>query len=67
MFGNIIGLSLHEKCPDTEFFSGSNTGKYGPEKTPHLYTLHALFLNFWGSGFGCENLILLCFLSRNVK
>ena len=33
------GLSLREKCPNTEFFSGPyfpvfglNTGKYGPEK-----------------------------------
>ena len=27
-------LALHEKCP--------NTGKYGPEITPHLDTFHAL-------------------------
>ena len=30
--------SLHEKCPNTEFF----TGKYGPEKTPYLESFHAV-------------------------
>ena len=25
-------------------FSGPNTGKYGPEKTPYLDTFHAVFL-----------------------
>ena len=41
--------SLHEKCPNTEFFSGPyiplfspSTGKYGPEKTPCLDTFHAV-------------------------
>ena len=40
---------LHEKCPNTEFFSGPyflifglNTGKYGPGKTPYLDTFHAV-------------------------
>ena len=35
-------LSLPEKCPYTEFFSGPNTGRYEPEKTPYLDTFHAL-------------------------
>ena len=34
--------SLHEKCPNTEFFFGLNKGKYGPEKTPYLDTFHAV-------------------------
>ena len=25
-------------------FSGPNTGKYGPEKTPYLDTFHAVFI-----------------------
>ena len=35
-------LSLPKKCPYTEFFSGPNTGRYEPEKTPYLDTFHAL-------------------------
>ena len=41
--------SLREKCLNTEFFScpyfsvfNPNIGKYGPEKTPHLDTFHAV-------------------------
>ena len=48
--------TLREKCPITEFFlvciflysdwiwkiTSPNTGKYGPEKTPHLDTFHAV-------------------------
>ena len=41
---------MREKCPNTEFFSGPcflvfspNTGKYGPGKTPHLDTFHAVY------------------------
>ena len=44
-------ISLHEKCTNTEFFSGQyfpvfspNTGKYGPEKTPYLDTFHAVYV-----------------------
>ena len=44
-----INNSLHEKCPNTEFFSGPyfpvfnpNTGKYGPEKSPYLDTFHSV-------------------------
>ena len=36
---------MHEKCPNTEFLLAriqSNTGKYGPEKTPYLGTFHAV-------------------------
>ena len=53
-------MSLREKCPNTDFFSGPyfpvfglNTERYavfspnaekcGPEKTPYLYTFHAVF------------------------
>ena len=46
----MIKLSLREKCPNTEFFSGPyipsfglNAGKYGPEKTPDLDTFHTVF------------------------
>ena len=28
-----------------EVFSGPNAGKYGPEKTQYLETLHAVFYN----------------------
>ena len=34
-----------EKCPNTELFLARNfpnAGKYGPEKTPYLDTLHAV-------------------------
>ena len=34
-------MPLREKGPNTEF-SGTNTGKYGPEKTPFLDTIHAV-------------------------
>ena len=41
-----LGLSLHEKCPNPEFFLARifrlNTGKCGPEKTPYLDTFHAV-------------------------
>ena len=30
-------------------FSGPNTGKYGPEKTPYLDTFHALKLCYFTS------------------
>ena len=40
-----LSLTLREKCPTTEFFLvrffpvfSSNTGKYGPEKTPYFGT-----------------------------
>ena len=46
----LVLLALHEKCLNTEFFSGPyfpafspNTGKYGPEKPPHLGNFHAVF------------------------
>ena len=47
-------LTLREKYPDKYgVFSGlyfpvfnPNTGKYGPEKTPHLDTFHTLLLRF---------------------
>ena len=36
------------KCPNTEFFLVRffrlNAGQYGPEKTPHLDTFHAVIL-----------------------
>ena len=35
IFNYCINVSLCGKCPNTEFFSGPNTGKYGPEKTPY--------------------------------
>ena len=42
-------FTLHEKCPNTNFFSGPyfpvfglNTEKYRPEKTPYLDTFHAM-------------------------
>ena len=28
------------------FFSGPNTGKYGPEKTPYLGTFHAISVKY---------------------
>ena len=31
----------NSECPNTEFFL-VRTGKYGPEKTPHLDTFHAV-------------------------
>ena len=46
-----LNIALREKCPNTEFFGrdtpylsvfSSNTGKYGPEKTPYLDTFHAV-------------------------
>ena len=46
---NYLHWPLREKCPNTEFFSSAyfpvfspNTGKYRPEKTPFLDTLHAV-------------------------
>ena len=59
---------LREKCPNTEFFSGpyfpvfsSNTGKYGPEKSPYLHTFHAVHIIVMGLGLKlpCEN---FCYL-----
>ena len=38
----ILSYLLRKKCPNTEFFSGPNTGKCGPEKTPYLDTFHAV-------------------------
>ena len=45
--------TLHQKCPNSEFFSGlyfpsfgMNTEKYGPEKTPYLDAFHAV-LQLW--------------------
>ena len=36
-------LTLHEKCPNMEFFLVSpNTGKYGPEKTRYLHISQAV-------------------------
>ena len=35
IFNYCINVSLYGKCPNTEFFSGPNTGKYGAEKTPY--------------------------------
>ena len=35
---------LREKCLNTDFFSGPNTGKYGPEKTQYLGTFYAMFV-----------------------
>ena len=35
IFNYCVNVSLCGKCPNTEFFSGPNTGKYGPEKTPY--------------------------------
>ena len=35
-------MALREKSPNTDFFS-SNTGKYGPEKTPYLDTFHGMW------------------------
>ena len=36
---------LREKCPNSVQISGSNAGKYGPEKTPYLDTFHAVHRN----------------------
>ena len=38
---------LREKCPNTKYLSifSPNAGKYGPEKTPHLDTFHAVGSN----------------------
>ena len=33
---------LRKKCPNTEFFSGPNTGIYEPGKTPYLHTFYAV-------------------------
>ena len=33
-----VSQSLREKCPNTEFFSGSYFPAFGPEKTPYLET-----------------------------
>ena len=53
----VSNITLREKCPNTECFSGPyfpafglnteryvspNTGKYGPGKTPYLETFHAV-------------------------
>ena len=38
-------IALREKCPNTELFLvriQPNTGKYGPEITPHFDTFHAV-------------------------
>ena len=35
IFNYCINVSLCGKCPNTECFSGPNTGKYGPEKAPY--------------------------------
>ena len=47
-----VKVPLREKCPNTDVFSGLyfpafglNTGKYGPEKTPHLDSFHAVYSN----------------------
>ena len=41
-----LHITLREKCPNTDlylvFYFGLNTGKYGPEKTPHLDTFQAV-------------------------
>ena len=43
-------ISLREKCPNIVFpgqyfpVFGVNTGKYGPEKTPYLYTFYTVFI-----------------------
>ena len=37
--------TLREKCPNTEFFSCPNTGKYIPEKTRCLDTFHTVKLS----------------------
>ena len=47
-----LQITLREKCPNTEFFLvreylsifSPNAGKYGPEKTPHLDTFHAVII-----------------------
>ena len=33
---------LRKKCSNTEFFSGANTGIYGPGKTSYLHTFYAV-------------------------
>ena len=38
-------------------FSGPNTGKYGPEKTPYLDTFHAVY------GF-CKHVFYFMFLTK---
>ena len=55
--------SLHEKCPNTEFFSGPyiplfspSTGKYGPEKTPCLDTFHAVIEEGLANDFDPSNI-----------
>ena len=47
--------STARKVPKYRAFSGPyfsvfglNTGKYGPEKTPYLDTLHAVIIHFYG-------------------
>ena len=47
--------SLREKCSNTEFSSGPNTGKYGPGKTPYLDTLHSAFVYKLSSFWQLEN------------
>ena len=43
-------ISLREKCPNIVFpgqyfpLFGVNTGKWGPEKTPYLYTFYTVFI-----------------------
>ena len=37
--------TLREKCPNTEFFSCPNTGKYSPEKTRRLDAFHTVKLS----------------------
>ena len=40
---NLLVCAPCEKCANAEFFwSGLNTVKYGPEKTPYLDTFHAV-------------------------
>ena len=36
-------MSLREKCPNKEFFSGPNAGKYELEKSPDLNTFHKVY------------------------
>ena len=38
-------FQFFEKCPNTEVFSGPNTGNYGPEQTSYLDAFHAVVLN----------------------
>ena len=51
MFAN---NSLREKCPKNGVFSGPNTGKYGPEKTPYLDTFHAVIITIFYQIIHCH-------------